>query len=115
MPDAAAPFAKTWPKPDWKNTITVVEGDALKSIPALTGEFDFVFIDAEKPDYLKYLKAIEPKLKAGAVIVADNVIVYARAMNDFLSYVQNNPNYETVTLRASMDKGDGMTVSYKLR
>ena len=55
--------------------MTVINGDALKTLPALEGEFDFVFIDANKPDYLKYLKAIEPKLKKGAVVVADNVIV----------------------------------------
>lgn len=98
-----------------EDTVTVVEGDALKTLPTLTGEYDFLFLDALKSDYLKYLKLIEPKLKRGAVVVADNVIVSARAMADFLAYVQTNPNYETVTIRASMDKGDGMTISYKIR
>jgi predicted O-methyltransferase YrrM len=97
-------------------TVTAIEGDALKTLPQLEGEFDFVFIDALKKDYLKYLKAIEPKLKPGALIVADNVIQSARDMKDFLDYVQNNPkNFDTVTIRSSMDKNDGMTVSYKLR
>ncbi len=92
-------------------TVTVVEGDALRVIPTLKGKFDFVFIDAEKRDYLKYLKAVEPKLRKGAVVVADNVIVYAREMRYFLKYIRTSPRYETVTLRASMEKGDGMTVS----
>jgi len=98
-----------------EKTVTVVEGDALKTLPTLTGEFDFVFIDALKSDYMNYLKLIEPRLKAGAVIVADNVIVSARAMPDFLEYIQTSPNYETVVIRASSEKGDGMSISYKLR
>jgi predicted O-methyltransferase YrrM len=91
--------------------VTVVEGDALELIPTLKGRFDFVFIDAEKRDYLKYLNALEPKLKKGAVVAADNVIVHARRMKDFLNYVRTSSQYDTVTLRASMEKGDGMTVS----
>src|ERR1019366_394508 len=46
---------------------------------------DFVFIDALKPDYLKYFRSLEPKLVRGATVVADNVIVSARQMSDFLS------------------------------
>jgi predicted O-methyltransferase YrrM len=95
--------------------VTVVEGDALKVLPTLQGTYDFVFIDARKPDYLKYLKALEPKMKPGAVIVGDNVIDYAAQMPDFLEYVQSSPLYDTQIIRASMQKNDGMTISYKIR
>ena len=98
-----------------EKTVTVIEGDALKTLAGLTGEFDFVFIDALKKDYLKYLKLIESKLKPGAIVVADNVIKSERAMQDFLEYVKTSPNYDTVTITASQEKADGMTVSYKLR
>ena len=98
-----------------EKTVTCIEGDALKILPTLEGKFDFVFIDAVKQDYLKYFKIIEPKLKPGAVIVADNVIRSARAMKDFLDYIQENPNYDTVIIRASMEKKDGMSVSYKIK
>jgi predicted O-methyltransferase YrrM len=98
-----------------QNTVTCIEGDALKTLPTLEGEFDFVFIDALKSDYMKYLKLIEHKLKPGAVIVGDNVIRSARAMRDFLDYVQNSPNYDTVIIRASMEKNDGMSISYKIK
>lgn len=98
-----------------EKTVTCIEGDALKTLPTLEGPIDFVFIDAAKSDYLKYLKLIEPKLKVGAVVVADNVIRSARAMRDFLDYIQNSPDYDTVTIRASLEKNDGMTVSYKIR
>ena len=98
-----------------ENTVTCIEGDALKTVPTLEVEFDFIFIDALKQDYLKYLKLVEAKLKPGAVIVGDNVIRSARAMQDFLDYIQNSPDYDTVIIRASMDKNDGMSVSYKIR
>jgi caffeoyl-CoA O-methyltransferase len=95
--------------------VTCVEGDALQTLQKMEGPIDFVFIDALKQDYLKYLKILEPKLKVGAVVVADNVIQSARAMKDFLDYIQNSPNYDTVTIRASLEKNDGMTVSYKIK
>jgi len=98
-----------------ENVVTCIEGDALKTLPTLEGEFDFVFIDAVKRDYLKYLKLLEPKLKPGAVIVGDNVIQSARAMRDFLDYIQQSSNYDTVIIRASMEKNDGMSVSYKIK
>lgn len=98
-----------------EKTVTCIEGDALKILPTLEGKFDFVFIDALKRDYFKYLKLIEPKLKPGAVIVADNVIRYAGAMKDFLDYIQESPDYDTVIIRSSMEKNDGMSISYKIR
>ena len=98
-----------------EKSVTCVEGDALKTLPALEGEYDFAFIDAVKKDYFKYFKLIEPKLKKGAVIVADNVIKSADAMKDYLDYVQTSPDYETVIIRASEEKGDGMAITYKIK
>ena len=96
-------------------TITVIEGDALKVLPEMKGRYDFVFLDALKRDYFKYLKAIEEKLEPGAVIAADNVIRSAGSMKDFLEYIQTSPDYDTVIIRASMEKRDGMSVSHKIR
>jgi predicted O-methyltransferase YrrM len=98
-----------------ENIVTCVEGDALKTLPNIEGTIDFVFIDALKRDYFKYLKILEPKLKVGAIVVADNVIVSARDMKDYLDYVQNSPNYDTVIIRASLEKKDGMSISYKIK
>ncbi len=98
-----------------EKVVTCVEGDALKTLPTIEGPVDFVFIDAKKDDYFKYLKAIEPKLKVGAVIVADNVIQSAKDMPDYLDYVQKNPAFDTVIIRSSMEKNDGMAISYKIR
>ena len=97
------------------NVVTVVQGDALEVLPKLEGQFDFVYLDAVKSDYLKYLRALEPKLVPGAVIVADNVIRSAGAMADFIEAVNNSPNYLSTTIRADDTKRDGMMVIYKLK
>ena len=96
-------------------TVTVITGDALKMLPTLEGEFDFLFLDALKSDYLKYLKLVEKKLKPGSVIVADNVIRSANAMKDFLDYMRESPDYEMVIVRASEAKRDGMAICCKIR
>lgn len=97
------------------DVVTCVEGDALKTLPTIEGPIDFVFIDALKSDYLKYFQLIESKLAPGAVVVADNVIKSARAMKDYLDFIQTSPGYDTVIIRASEEKGDGMAISYKIR
>jgi predicted O-methyltransferase YrrM len=97
------------------DVVTVVEGDALKVLPELKGEFDFVYLDALKNDYLKYFKALEPKLLPGAVIVADNTVRSARSMPDFLKAIADDPKYLSTTIRPSEDKRDGMMVIYKLK
>ena len=69
--------------------VRVVVGDALRAIPLLPGRFDFVFIDARKEDYLDYLRQLEPKLGAGAVVVADNTGVFRRDVSNYLEYVRD--------------------------
>jgi hypothetical protein len=79
------------------------------------GKLDDDEKDALKKDYLQYLKLLEPRLKPGAVIVADNVIRSANEMKDFLDYVQTSPDYDTVIIRASLEKQDGMSISFKIK
>ncbi len=52
--------------------ITIKLQDALKTLRELEGEFDFVFIDADKENYGKYYEACFPKLRRGGLIVFDN-------------------------------------------
>jgi predicted O-methyltransferase YrrM len=114
-PDAVKVCRENLAKCGLEKSVTCVEGDALKVIPDLKGEVDFAFIDAKKDDYFKYFKALEPKMKPGAVLVADNVIQSANAMKDFLDYMRSSPDWDMVILRASLDKNDGMLVAYKVK
>ena len=49
------------------DVVRVVHGDAFKEIPKLTGTFDFVFLDAWKPDYKKFFDMVFPRLSPGGV------------------------------------------------
>ena len=54
--------------------ITIRLAPALETVSALKGEFDFVFLDADKENYVNYYEAVLPKLKPGGLLVADNVL-----------------------------------------
>lgn len=83
--------------------------DALKEIPLLEGRFDFVFIDAWKPDYHKYLKLVLPKMMPGGVITAHNVTSQGGSMRGFIEEIHNNPDLETTINRTSRA---GVSISY---
>lgn len=83
--------------------------DALREIPYLQGPFDFVFIDAWKPDYEKYLKLVLPKMKPGGVITAHNVASEGGSMKGFLEEIHNNPHLETTIDRRNRA---GVSISY---
>ena len=77
-------------------------------IPLVPGRFDFAFIDAEKSDYLDYLRQLEPKLVPGAVIVADNTGIARREVAPYLEYVRAGDRYDS---RAYDFDDDAMEVS----
>ena len=75
-------------------------------LPSLPGPFDLVFLDAEKTQYLAYLKAIEAKLHQGSVIVADNVGVFHDQMIDYLNYVRTTGRYRSRTVETLLEFSD---------
>ena len=73
--------------------VSVLVGDALRVIPFLRSRFDFALIDAAKTEYLDYLRALEPRLRPGAVVVADNTKTHRREVGDYLAYVRKGGRY----------------------
>ena len=57
----------------YKN-IEIKIGDALNIIPDLNYEFDLVFIDADKKNYINYFNATIDKVRKGGLIISDNVL-----------------------------------------
>lgn len=91
--------------------VTIITGNALDIIPTLRGQFDFAFIDAEKTEYLQYLKLAEPKLGKGAVVFADNAGIFATQMSDYLDYVRRSGKYRSRFIQVG---DDGVEISIKL-
>jgi predicted O-methyltransferase YrrM len=100
-----------------EDQIKVIQGDAMEILSKLPGPFDLVFLDAEKTQYLDYLKAVEDKLHQGSVVVADNVGVFQDQMQNYLHYVRNTGRYRSRTvdtlLEFSETTKDAMEISEK--
>ena len=92
--------------------VTVVAGDAFKEIPKLQGPVDFVFLDAWKRDYRKFLDLVSPRLARGGLFVAHNVLNKREEMPDFLAAIERNPDFFTTIVAPS---GEGVSVSWKRR
>jgi predicted O-methyltransferase YrrM len=65
----------------YADRITVHLGPALETIARLEGEFDLVFIDADKPNYLSYFEAVLPRLSQRGLMVVDNTLWSGRVLD----------------------------------
>ena len=92
--------------------VTVVPGDAFAEIPKLQGTFDFVFLDAWKRDYKRFLDVMLPRLTPRGLFLAHNVVNKQAEMHDFLEAIRSDPRLATSIVTPS---GEGMSVSVKLR
>lgn len=109
-----------------ENTIEMRQGDALDVLPTLTGQFDFIFIDAAKGHYHTFFDHAKRLLADGGIIMADNVLhkgmvakdrydiprrqrtIHTR-MRAFLEDMLNDPLYKASILPI----GDGVAICYK--
>jgi predicted O-methyltransferase YrrM len=92
-------------------TVRVIVGDAKRVISRLKAKFDLVFIDAEKSEYLDYLRLVEANLHKGSILVADNAGIFADEMKDYLDYVRSSRKYRS---RYVAVRKDGLEISVKL-
>ncbi|HEY4663023.1 MAG TPA: hypothetical protein VIH07_05030, partial [Candidatus Humimicrobiaceae bacterium] len=90
--------------------------------PDLKDKFDLVFIDAAKYEYLLYIKAIENKLKPGAIVVADNIFYgdkifkkeiskhdskSVNGIKEYIDYVSSSRGFSS----HFFDVGDGISIT----
>ena len=71
---------KYFEKSGLRSQIKQYTGDALAIIPKLKFDFDMVFLDANKENYVKYLELISPILKPGGVLLTDNVLWHGKIL-----------------------------------
>ena len=94
------------------DVVRVVQGDAFAEIPRVPGTFDFVFLDAWKPDYKRFFDLVFPRLAPGGVFVAHNVVNKKTEMEPFLRTILAHPALFTSIVSPSHE---GMSVSYKTK
>lgn len=101
-------------------------GDALEALPKLKpeGSLDFVFIDANKGAYLKYLDWAQLHLRVGGLVVADNTLLFGeliqpsdqrsessrQQMREFNARLADSKTWNSVLLPTA----EGLTVAQKL-
>lgn len=107
----------------YQKQITLLRGDAAEILPMLDDTYDFVFIDAAKGQYERYLDAIEERLTDGAIIAADNVLfrgyvlgenvevprrfrTITNRLRQFLSYLEASDHYSVTVY----PEGDGIAI-----
>lgn len=68
-------------------------GNALDLIPTFKKDWDLIFIDADKQNYVNYYNLLIPQLKSGSYILVDNVLWTGKVINE------NENDLDTTTLR----------------
>ena len=76
----AATARENFSKSDRNNQIHLHTGNALEIIPNLDKSWDLVFIDADKTAYIDYYELVVPRLAAGGIILADNVLFHGEVL-----------------------------------
>ena len=92
------------------STVEFRVGKASDLIEDLEGQFDVVFIDHWKDDYLKDLRLLEERglLRPGARIVADNVGIFSEALEPYLDYVRESGRFESTHHPTRMEYNDAI-------
>ena len=90
--------------------VELITGDAVQTIPTLRDGIDFVLVDLWKNLYVACLELFLPKLKPGAIIVADNMLQPKQSRPDALAYrraIRAKPGMSSVLLPV----GSGLEIS----
>ncbi len=110
-----------------KDNIHVHQGDALEILDTLKGQYDFVFVDAAKGQYLEFLPHCMRMLKVGGIMFSDNIlykgmvatdelykrrkVTIIRRLRNYLDTICNMDELNTVIVPI----GDGAAISYRLK
>ena len=87
--------------------VTFLHGEALSVLEGIGGEFDFVFLDADKQNCIRYFELVETHLAPGGVVLTDNVDTHPRELAVFLEWVRSRDDvFSTV-----VPVGNGMELS----
>ncbi len=88
--------------------VDIRKGDAMETLRDVEGPIDMVLLDGWKDLYIPVLELITPRLRPGAVVMADNIFTFKRSLRPYVDYVQSGSNgFESTTL----ELGEGLEFS----
>ncbi|MFO0761452.1 MAG: class I SAM-dependent methyltransferase [Byssovorax sp.] len=67
-------------------------GDALQTLAGVEAPVDMVLLDGWKDAYLPVLELLKPKLRPRAVVLADNIFTFKKALRPYVEYMQSGKN-----------------------
>ena len=85
--------------------IEIKRGIALELLHRVKGKFDFVFLDADKENIIRYFDIVLPMVRTGGIIAADNMLYpvhFQPAMSKYVRHVHAKPNTQSVTVPIGM-------------
>lgn len=104
--------------------INTIFGDATEVLENLSGEYDFVFVDAAKGQYRDHFEKSLKLVKQGGIILTDDVLYFGmtasdelatkkhititRRLREYLSFLCSDERFETTILPI----GDGVAITY---
>ena len=102
-----------------RDKIVQLTGNAIDILMNLDENFDLIFIDADKENYIKYFEIVSKKLNPNGIIISDNVLwsgkVVEESDNDqetdtlkkFNKLLSKDERFETIILPLR----DGLSIS----
>jgi caffeoyl-CoA O-methyltransferase len=115
-PERAAFAQRYFDRSPFGSRITLHVGPALETVDRLEGEFDLVFIDADKEGYVDYYEATLPRLAERGLIVADNTLWSGRVVDGDGPIVRFNEHVaaDSRSVQVILSVRDGMTLIRRL-
>lgn len=91
----AATARENFKKAGMAGIITIVLGDAHKTVRNLKDPIDILFLDADKEGYIDYLNKLLPFVRPGGLVIAHNIDP-RMADPKYMETITTNPNLETI-------------------
>lgn len=112
-------------KTKYKDRIKILQGDAEDILPTLEEEYDFIFLDAAKGQYMEFFNQCVRILKPGGIILSDNVLfkgmvaadelvirrkkTIVKRLRQFLQHINTIDGYTSCVIPI----GDGVAITYR--
>ena len=90
--------------------INPIIGPATDILEQWDEPLDFVFIDANKGQYIEFFKLVDKHLSKGGIITADNITSHPEKVAPFVEAIKNDPKYQVEIL----DLPAGLLLAYKI-